>query len=74
MEKECERIDGNICKQSSAAILNTRHPIIKTNLDASCNVLYVVFHFYFWELHALCVIQVCRYGCKTLDLLSCFQC
>lgn len=41
VEKECARIDGNVVKQSPAFI-NTAHPQMKTQVDASCNVSYSV--------------------------------
>ncbi|XP_076593769.1 sperm-associated antigen 1 isoform X1 [Chaetodon auriga] len=35
VEKECERIDGNVVKNDPPAIINTRYPKIKTAVDAS---------------------------------------
>ena len=37
VEKECDKIDGNLLKNDPPAILNTGHPKIKTQVNASCN-------------------------------------
>lgn len=43
VEKECERIDGNVVKNDPPAIINIGHPKIKTKVDASCNVLCILY-------------------------------
>ncbi|XP_045900678.1 sperm-associated antigen 1-like isoform X2 [Micropterus dolomieu] len=35
VEKECDRIDGNVVKNDPPVIINTRNPKIKTKVDAS---------------------------------------
>ncbi|KAM7382428.1 hypothetical protein PAMP_002156 [Pampus punctatissimus] len=47
VDKECERIDGNIARNDQPAIINTGHPKIKTKVDTSCNALCIVCHVYF---------------------------
>lgn len=76
VEKECERIDGNMIKQSPANI-NTGHPKIKTQVDASCNVLYSISCSVFRHCKAFCAVQsvcVCKCVCKICGLLHYIQC
>ncbi|XP_049901721.1 sperm-associated antigen 1 [Epinephelus moara] len=35
VEKECEKVDGNLVKNEPSAIINTGHPQIKTTVDTS---------------------------------------
>lgn len=47
MDKECEKIDGNIVRNDQPATVNLGHPKIKTKVDTSCNALCIVSHVYF---------------------------
>lgn len=38
VEKECEKIDGDVDKNDPPAIINSGYPKIKTDVDAACNV------------------------------------
>lgn len=76
VEKECERIDGSTVKQSPA-VINTAHPKIKTQVDASCNVLYSISYLVISYCKALIwtesrIVCVCVY--KMYGLLQYIQC
>lgn len=63
MDKEYERIDGNVVKNDPPVIINKGHPKVKTKVDASCNV-FCIMHFIFilWSLQRIVytlVVWVC---------------
>lgn len=71
MEKECDRIDGNVVKNDPPVIINTRNPKIKTKVDASSNVLCLAPHVYFVVIcKALCILQLCGYVSEMCGLYN----
>lgn len=59
VEKECERIDGDVVENDPPVIYNTGHPNIKTKVDASCNVLCRASHIYFLATAKHCEYLIC---------------
>lgn len=69
VEKECERIDGNVVKNDRSAIINTGHPKIKTKVDASCNVLSLTIPINFVVIVLSCVGMCLNCVVSTIHLV-----
>lgn len=68
MEKECEKIEEDVDKTDPPAIINSGHPKIKTQVDTSCNLLWiesVLLLLFFAVIIKHNIHQVCWHFCVT---------